>query len=79
MKKNNIILYVFAGITSLFLTSCYSTYPSSGGTHHTINHFHHGMGYWGDTYYEDNIIIIEDDIDMGMPIDVDIPMDTFDY
>lgn len=79
MKKNTLLSIVFASIISLALTSCFGAYYTSGGSYHTVDHFHHGVGYWGDTYYEDNVIIIEDDYDMGMPIDVDVPMDTFDY
>ena len=87
MKIINKYLVVAFAIISLFLSSCGGTSSSySGGTsYRSVNHYHHGYGHsgWGNSYYGNDVIIIDngpdiiDEIEMGMPEAVDLPMDDW--
>lgn len=86
MKIINKYLVVAFAIISLFLSSCGGTSSYSGGTsHRSVNHYHHGYGNsgWGNPYYGNDVIIIDngpdiiDEIEMGMPEAVDLPMDDW--
>lgn len=64
-------------IGSFFLGSCGSTGSSSGSGYRSVNHYHHGPGVWGGAYYGDEVIIIDDGYDIGMPDAVTLPMDDW--
>jgi hypothetical protein len=67
------VLVVF----SLVLSSCGTSYYSGSG-YRSVDHYHYGMGGgWGTPYYGDEVIIIDDGIDIGMPDAVDYPMDDW--
>ena len=72
--KNYIIGVVV--IFSLVLSSCVGS-SSVGGGYRGVNHYHHGMGVWGGGYYGDDVIIIDDGIDIGMPDIIDYPVDFY--
>jgi hypothetical protein len=71
MKNLNKYIAVLLIIASLFLGSCGSTGSSSGSG------YHHGPGVWGGAYYGDEVIIIDDGYDIGMPDAVTLPMDDW--
>ena len=81
MKNLNKYIAGLMIIGSLFLGSCGSTGSSSGGSIRSVNHYHHGSNAWGRPYYGDDVIIIDEDIDIGMPDGgaVNLPADDWDY
>jgi hypothetical protein len=77
--KNIYILALFALLT-FGLNSCASSGSSSGSSSRSVHHYHHGNARpWGSNYYDRDVIIIDDDIDIGTPEAVTLPMDDFDY
>ncbi len=63
-------------VASMVLSSCAGY--SSGSGYRGVNHYHHGMGgYWGGAYYGDDVIIIDDGIDIGMPDVIDYPVEHY--
>ena len=63
-------------VLTLALTSCGAYYTGSG--YGGVNHYHHGYGGgWGGGYYGDEVIIIDDGMDIGMPDVIDYPMDDW--
>jgi len=78
MKNINKYTIGVLTILSLVLGSCGSTGSSSGSGYRSVNQYHHGGGTWGRPYYGDEVIIIDDGYDMGMPDAVTLPMDDWD-
>lgn len=73
--------YLIIGVTAVFslvLSSCGASYYGSSG-YGGVNNYHYGAGVgWGASYYGDEVIIIDDGMDIGMPDDViDYPMDDW--
>ena len=77
MKNLNKYIAVLLMIASLFLGSCGSTGSSSGSGYRSVNHYHHGPGVWGRPYYGDEVIIIDEGYDIGMPDAVTLPADDW--
>lgn len=79
MKEIKKYILSVVAILSLVLISCGGTSSSSGSSYRSVNHYHHGGGAWGSPYYGNDVIIIDDGIDVGMPDAIDYPMDSWDY
>jgi hypothetical protein len=78
MKTRNICVAALLMISSLALSSCGSSGSySGGGGYRSVNHYHHGPGVWGAPYYGDEVIIIDDGYDIGMPDAVTLPADDW--
>ena len=77
--KTNLI-GIFTLIVVASFTSCGASGSSSGSGYRSVNHYHHGMGAWGSPYYGNDVIIIDDGIDIGMPDGgaVNLPADDWD-
>jgi len=78
MKTRNKCVAALLMISSLALSSCGSSGSySGGGGYRSVNHYHHGPGVWGAPYYGDEVIIIDDGYDIGMPDAVTLPADDW--
>ena len=77
MKRIKKYKIVALAVLTLALTSCgASSYSGSG--YGGVNHYHYGMGGgWGMPYYGDEVIIVDDGIDIGMPDAIDYPIDDW--
>lgn len=75
MKRIKMYIIGVVAIASLVLSSCAGY--SSGSGYRGVNHYHHGMGVWGGAYYGDDVIIIDDGIDIGMPDIIDYPVEHY--
>lgn len=81
MKNLNKIMIGLMTMVTLFMVSCGSTGSSSGRSYRSVNHYHHRGGVWGNPYYGNDVIIIDEGIDIGYPDDgaVNLPADDWDY
>ena len=77
MKKIKFSLIAFIVIIPLIFNSCEVSSSASSSRYRTVNHYHHGVGVWGSPYYGGDVIIIEDDYDIGMPDVIDYPVDHY--
>jgi len=78
MKTRNEYVAALLMLFLLSLSSCGSSGSySGGGSYRSVNHYHHGPGVWGAPYYGDEVIIIDDGYDIGMPDAVTLPADDW--
>ena len=77
MKRFEKFIMGIVVVFTLVLSSCGASYYTGGG-YGGVNQYHYGYdGGWGGAYYGDDVIIIDDGMDIGMPDAIDYPMDDW--